>query len=333
MINQQLLDYIKQQLQQGASRDNITNDLISQGWQQSDVNEGFSSIENFSSNQASSPQSFSTLPQQPEKNTKKTLLAIISIIGVLAIGGGVFGYFYLKNTGTETENPKVTENISPQNNELSTGTKQQIDNEQSAQNQIPKQEVASKQEEESVSASSQDLWSIFDKNTLALKNKDVSAFNTTSYKQVTPTEESQFTQFAPFLYDESIKINKSSYTNKWQDDKQTIYSTNPIKTDDSTAYGYKQGIIMFIKKDGSWKILLSSPEKNWSVSKAGTNQTPAQVEKLLQDMILDSDKDGITNMYELCEGSQMGNSKCAKTDPNKRDTDGDGWWDGIEAEF
>jgi len=118
-----------------------------------------------------------------------------------------------------------------------------------------------------------------------------------------------------------------------QDDKQAIYSTNPVKTDDSTAYGYKQGIIMFVKKDGSWKILLSSPEKNWGVSKAGTNRTPAQVEELLQEMILDSDKDGITNMYELCEGSQMGNSKCVKTDPNKRDTDGDGWWDGIEAEF
>lgn len=58
MVNQQLLDYIKQQLQQGVSRDNITNNLISQGWQQSDVNEGFSSIENFSSSQVSSPNHF-----------------------------------------------------------------------------------------------------------------------------------------------------------------------------------------------------------------------------------------------------------------------------------
>lgn len=42
MTNQQLLDYIKQQLQQGVSREIITNNLISQGWQQPDVNEAFS---------------------------------------------------------------------------------------------------------------------------------------------------------------------------------------------------------------------------------------------------------------------------------------------------
>jgi hypothetical protein len=95
MVNQQLLDYIKQQLQQGVSREIITNNLISQGWQQSDVNEGFSSIDSSNtSSQISSPQSFSTLPQQPERKASKTLLAIISIIGVLIIGGGAFGYFY-----------------------------------------------------------------------------------------------------------------------------------------------------------------------------------------------------------------------------------------------
>jgi len=73
----------------------ITNNLISQGWQRSDVDEGFSSIDSSNtSSQISSPQSFSTLPQQPERKVNKTLLAIISIIGVLIIGSGVFGYFY-----------------------------------------------------------------------------------------------------------------------------------------------------------------------------------------------------------------------------------------------
>ena len=177
-----------------------------------------------------------------------------------------------------------------------------------------------------------DLWSIFDKNTLALKNKDIVAFNATSYIQVTSAEESQFAQMASFLYDQSIKINKNNYVNKWQDDKQAIYSTNPVKTDDSTAYGYKQGSIMFMKKDGSWKILLSSPERNWGVSKAGTNQTSAQVEQLLQAMMIDSDKDGLTNNEETCDsGAQQYNPNCVKSDPNKRDTNGNGWWDGIEA--
>ena len=42
MVNQQILDYIKQQLQQGVSREIISSNLISQGWQQQDVNEAFS---------------------------------------------------------------------------------------------------------------------------------------------------------------------------------------------------------------------------------------------------------------------------------------------------
>lgn len=39
-------------------------------------------------------QSFSTPLTQPSKRLNKTLLAVISIIGVSIIGGGVFGYFY-----------------------------------------------------------------------------------------------------------------------------------------------------------------------------------------------------------------------------------------------
>ena len=46
MPNQQLLDYIKQQLQLGASKDQITNSLISTGWQKQDIEEAFSLLSN-----------------------------------------------------------------------------------------------------------------------------------------------------------------------------------------------------------------------------------------------------------------------------------------------
>lgn len=41
MINQQLLDYIKQQTQQGISPDNIKNALHSNGWTEADIDEAF----------------------------------------------------------------------------------------------------------------------------------------------------------------------------------------------------------------------------------------------------------------------------------------------------
>lgn len=97
MVNQQLLDYIKQRLAQGATKEAISSGLVSQGWQTSDIEEAFNLVS--SSNPSVSPQDttsqpFSTLSQQPEKGINKSLLIVISIIGVLIIGGGVFGYLY-----------------------------------------------------------------------------------------------------------------------------------------------------------------------------------------------------------------------------------------------
>ena len=95
MINQQLLDYIKQQIQQGADREKINNSLMANGWQTSDIKEAFDSI--MPSNQpvpltSQIPQSFSTFSPQPQNGMRKTVLAVL-IIGVLVIGGGAFAYF------------------------------------------------------------------------------------------------------------------------------------------------------------------------------------------------------------------------------------------------
>ena len=81
MVNQQILDYIKQQTQQGVSREIITNNLISQGWQSSDVNEAFSQ---------STGQNFSAQANQAlsggdsTKNGKATTGLVLGIIGLIA---------------------------------------------------------------------------------------------------------------------------------------------------------------------------------------------------------------------------------------------------------
>lgn len=58
-----------------------------------------------------------------------------------------------------------------------------------------------------------DLWPILDKHVLSLKNKNISSYNETSYSQVTPEEEANFLEFAPYLYDMVAKIDKSDYVN------------------------------------------------------------------------------------------------------------------------
>jgi len=99
MINQQLLDYIKQQSSQGVSKEQIKSSLLASGWQTSDIEEVFNSIATTEQSAiippaSSSSQPFSTFSPQPQKKFNKALLASILIIGALVIGGGAFAYFY-----------------------------------------------------------------------------------------------------------------------------------------------------------------------------------------------------------------------------------------------
>ena len=44
MVNQQMLDYIKQQMQQGLSREQIKSSLMANCWQAQDIEECFNKI-------------------------------------------------------------------------------------------------------------------------------------------------------------------------------------------------------------------------------------------------------------------------------------------------
>jgi len=66
MINQQLIDYIRQQLTAGVSRESIKTALISQGWSERDITEGFMVIEKPSIASTAIPQTpVTTSPVQP----------------------------------------------------------------------------------------------------------------------------------------------------------------------------------------------------------------------------------------------------------------------------
>jgi hypothetical protein len=50
-------------------------------------------------------------------------------------------------------------------------------------------------------------------------------------------------------------------------------------------------------------------------------------------MIIDTDNDGLTDWNETCSGAGAYNPDCIETNPNNKDTDGDGWWDSIDDSF
>jgi len=72
MANQQLLDYIKQQTQQGITSEQIKQSLLANGWQASDVEMAFSDFQ---------------APAQPKKKKwKKIILITIGVVVILIIG-------------------------------------------------------------------------------------------------------------------------------------------------------------------------------------------------------------------------------------------------------
>ena len=112
MVNQQLLDYIKQQLQQGTGKEQIKNSLISNGWQTQDVDSAFSSLAlsdrslnstNTNTLPQPQPQLFSqqsllnsmNLPLDKKKIIKKTLEKYSIFLLFLAFGGMVAGMGFM----------------------------------------------------------------------------------------------------------------------------------------------------------------------------------------------------------------------------------------------
>ena len=93
MINQQLISFIKQQLQLGLTKEKISSELLANGWTTQDIEEGFTTI-NLAQNIPVSPYSNLNKPTtdiKPKKySTKKILFIIILILLVLAFAVSVY---------------------------------------------------------------------------------------------------------------------------------------------------------------------------------------------------------------------------------------------------
>jgi hypothetical protein len=83
MINQQLLDYIKQQLQQGVTQEQIKSALMANGWQAQDIDEGFNAI----NAPVSQKQYLNFATKKPAKMLKTVLVSIAGILFAVAAGG------------------------------------------------------------------------------------------------------------------------------------------------------------------------------------------------------------------------------------------------------
>jgi len=129
-----------------------------------------------------------------------------------------------------------------------------------------------------------------------------------------------------YQYGSSLK--KEDFINVWSDQKQTILATDFKIQEDDNVIGRNRAIIFFINDTTGLKLLSFSPFKGAVLPKASTTR-----EELLSKLTTyteDKDQDGIADYDEQCLSVSQ-TQTCVKTDPKLRDTNGNGWWDGVEA--
>jgi len=98
MINQQLPDYIKQQLQQGINGEQIKSSLLAIGWQTKDIDETFLQITN--QNPATQVNSYIS-PNRTAENRKAKTRLILIVIGIVVLIIFTIGMYFVA-TGQQT---------------------------------------------------------------------------------------------------------------------------------------------------------------------------------------------------------------------------------------
>jgi hypothetical protein len=175
-------------------------------------------------------------------------------------------------------------------------------------------------------------WAVFQKYLAYNKSHDLAGVKNIVYK-ISPVcagtivnDECKNRMDSAYSYGSSLK--KDDFTNVWHDSKQTILATDFKIQEDSNMIGRNRAIIFFINDGTSLKMLNFNPLKGVAINKGAAS------EQELNDRIIiyteDKDQDGLADYQEECLGLKEGEI-CTKTDPKLRDTNNNGWWDGVEA--
>lgn len=125
-------------------------------------------------------------------------------------------------------------------------------------------------------------------------------------------------------------LEKSKFVNVWSDERQTILATDFWFEEDDTVIGRFRSILFFIRDENGKLLLLSfSPVKGIINSKGEASHE--ELEDRLIGFTKDTDNDGVADYEEECISETATGEICKKTNPEDRDTNANGLWDGIEA--
>lgn len=191
-------------------------------------------------------------------------------------------------------------------------------------------------------------WQVLEQYLVAAKAHDIAAVENLSYqlsdscKKIAESEDAKKDCEARMdtVYNFGSQLQKTDFKYIWSDSKQIVLATDWLESDEGDLAARIRSTIYFTRgEDGSLKVLSFKPAQGTFISKFDKKEGGPQIKLTAEEIKArlikyteDADKDGVEDYVETCSGTSN-NSTCIKTDPKKRDTNRNGWWDGVEALF
>lgn len=183
---------------------------------------------------------------------------------------------------------------------------------------VPEEGVVEEEPEKTVNP-----WDVFQGFLETLKTRDLDKINTLVYKPLEPEEweafgmtKDEYLELTESFYKGVIgELQEPDFVNVEEDERQIVMFTDLISIGEKD---YSKSCLYFVKNPEREILFLVASRESWA------NISPTELK--------DTDRDGLIDRDENCLGAKQYDPACVKTDPNLKDTDGDGWWDSIELE-
>ncbi len=181
----------------------------------------------------------------------------------------------------------------------------------------------------------QAAWTVLVAYTKAAQSHDLSTLKNLTYKVSDACADPKQIDTCNTRMDKASEITKtfkkSDFKNVWFDQRQIILSTDWHVEESDIAIGEAREIIYFVRDSkGNPKILFFTQPEEIVYSFIDPSQTKTALITRLKERITDSDTDALSNETETCTYESADPKTCVKTDPNRIDSNGNGWWDSIE---
>lgn len=176
-------------------------------------------------------------------------------------------------------------------------------------------------------------WQVFQDYIAAAKAHDLAKVKALSYQTskdcVTLT--SACKDRLDNAYNFGVAFKLPQFTHIIYDDKQLILYGNYAEDLTGGSPSRVREVLYFVRDGDNIKFLSLNPFQG-SVVLRDEGMATSTIEARLMDLTIDTDGDTIPDSLENC-ADQITSEDCVKTNPTKKDTNGNGWWDSTESLF